>query len=54
MMTVQGETEDGTTTSFSLPFLIIDDDAYFFAVFVDGTDSATEVRVYPSPLFSLK
>ncbi|ABV33723.1 hypothetical protein Tlet_1158 [Pseudothermotoga lettingae TMO] len=50
MMTVQGETEDGTITSFSLPFLIINDDGYFFAVFVDDTDSATEVRVYPLPL----
>jgi len=49
MMTVQGETKDGTITSFSLPFLIINDDGYFFAVFVD-TDSATEVRVYPLPL----
>ncbi|WP_288047655.1 hypothetical protein [Pseudothermotoga sp.] len=49
MMTVQGETEDGTITSFSLPFLIINDDGYFFAVFVDDTDSATEVRVYPLP-----
>jgi hypothetical protein len=49
MMTVQGETKDGTITSFSLPFLIINDDGYFFAVFVDDTDSATEVRVYPLP-----
>jgi hypothetical protein len=53
MMTVQGETEDGTITSFSLPFLIINDDGYFFAVFVDDTGSATEAIIYPIPMLFL-
>lgn len=48
MMTFQGETEEGTVTSFSLPFLIIDSDGYFFTVFVDNTGSATEAIIYPS------
>ncbi len=50
MVVAQGETEDSTPTSFSLPFLVINNEGYFFAVYLKTTGSATEVRVYPKPL----
>ncbi|AAD36072.1 hypothetical protein ACMTAS_1035 [Thermotoga neapolitana DSM 4359] len=55
-LTVEGITQDGTKTFFSLPMIEVSGELYFWTIYIYSYEQkdvvptpATEVRMYPTP-----